>query len=399
MVEVRRSDYLGMLWSGKDANDVIKVVVGMRRAGKSTLLNQYIAMLIDSGVDRSSIFKLDFDTVRDQAITEKDMLNQWIIENIPDDRQTYVFLDEIQNVKDWEMSVAALQTMKLCDVYITGSNSKMLSSEISTKLSGRYIEIRVQPFSFKEYLEMHPSDDVDKRFMDYLTYGGLPVIDPDKDPRFIEGLLEGVFNTVLVKDVLERLKTDDVSKIVSISRFLYSNIGNLTSIDSVAKATGIGNSTVSRYIEEMQMAYLFHHAERYDIVGKKFLKTNGKYYASDLGLRTVSLGASKGRDFSRPLENVVYLELLRRGYKVSVGCFRSLEIDFIAKRLDTVEYYQVCQTLGSVETYEREVRPYKGIKDNYRKTILTMDRFGLGQDEGIEVRNVVDWLLDRVDNR
>jgi hypothetical protein len=393
MKSVKRSDYLHLLWSGKDDNDVIKVIVGMRRSGKSTLLDQYIEMLLESGVDRSSIFKLDFDTIEGQKIKDKDALNGWISDNVPQDRQIYVLLDEIQNVVDWEMSVAALQTMKLCDVYITGSNSKMLSSEISTKLSGRYIEIKVQPFSFREYLEMYPCEDVGKRFDEYLLYGGLPITDPDKDPAFIDGLLEGVYNTVLVKDILARLRTDDVSKITAITKFLYSNIGNLTSIDSIAKATGISNVTVSKYVDEMLKAYLFYYAERYDIVGKKILKTNGKYYASDLGLRSASLGASKGRDISKPLENVVYMELLRRGYKVSVGSFKDYEIDFTAKRSDTVEYFQVCETLKSQETLEREMRPYRGIKDNYTKTILTMDRTGLGQEDGIEVRNVIDWLL------
>ena len=393
MKGVKRTDYLHLLWSGKDDNDVIKVIVGMRRAGKSTLLDQYIEMLIESGVAESSIFKIDFDTIEGQKIRDKDALNQWISDSIPADKQTYVLLDEIQNVVDWEMSVAALQTMKLCDVYITGSNSKMLSSELSTKLSGRYIEIRVQPFSFKEYLEMYPCEDIDKRFDDYLTYGGLPITDPNKDPVFIDGLLEGVYNTILVKDILTRLRTDDVSKIVAITKFLNSNIGNLTSIDSIAKATGVSNVTVSKYVNEMEKAYLFYYAEKYDIIGKKILKTNGKYYTSDLGLRSASLGASKGIDVSKPLENVVYMELLRRGYKVSIGSFRDYVVDFTAKRSDTIEYYQVCETLKSPETLEKEIRPYKGIKDNYSKTILTMDKTGLGQEDGIEVKNVIDWLL------
>lgn len=233
-----------------------------------------------------------------------------------------MFLDEIQNVKDWEMSVSALRIMPNCDVYITVSNSRMLSSDLSTHISGRYVEVKVMPLSFSEYLELHPSDDVDGRFRDYLRYGALPIVDPDSDRMFTEALLEGIFNTVLVKDLLSRLKTDDVSKITSIAKLLYSNIGNTANIGNIATETGISNPTVSRYVEEMSKAFLFYYAEKYDIVEKRMLKTNGKFYASDLGMRNVVLGLGLTRDISRPLENVVFLELLRRGYDVRIGSYR-----------------------------------------------------------------------------
>lgn len=394
-MQVLRKDYLSLLEAGKDENTVVKVITGMRRSGKSTLMNQFIEKLKAAGVSDDRIFLINFEMAEYQYINDRTILNKWILDNIPKEGQCYVFLDEIQNVNDWEMSVSALQIMPNCDVYITGSNSKMLSSELSTHISGRYTEVKVLPLSFSEYLELYPSDDKDSRFSDYLRYGGLPVVNPDSDRTFIEGLLEGIFNTVLVKDVLYRLKTDDVSKITAIARFLYSNIGNITNIDNIATETGISNPTVSKYVEEMSKAFLFYYAEKYDIVGKKILKTNGKFYASDLGMRNVIIGLGLARDISKPLENVVFMELLRRGYEVRIGSYRDWEVDFTAIGPDGVEYYQICETMLSDDTYKRESRPFKAIKDNCPKTILTLDKFGLGSDDGIKIVNLVDWLLDK----
>lgn len=394
-MQVLRKDYLSLLEAGKDENTVVKVITGMRRSGKSTLMNQFIEKLKAAGVSDDRIFLINFEMAEYQYINDRTILNKWILDNIPKEGQCYVFLDEIQNVNEWEMSVSALQIMPNCDVYITGSNSKMLSSELSTHISGRYAEVKVLPLSFSEYLELYPSDDKDSRFSDYLRYGGLPVVNPDSDRTFIEGLLEGIFNTVLVKDVLYRLKTDDVSKITAIAKFLYSNIGNITNIDNIATETGISNPTVSKYVEEMSKAFLFYYAEKYDIVGKKILKTNGKFYASDLGMRNVIIGLGLARDISKPLENVVFMELLRRGYEVRIGSYRDWGVDFTAIGPDGVEYYQICETMLSDDTYKRESRPFKAIKDNCPKTILTLDKFGLGSDDGIKIVNLVDWLLDK----
>lgn len=394
-MQVLRKDYLSLLEAGKDENTVVKVITGMRRSGKSTLMNQFIEKLKAAGVSDDRIFLINFEMAEYQYINDRTILNKWILDNIPKEGQCYVFLDEIQNVNDWEMSVSALQIMPNCDVYITGSNSKMLSSELSTHISGRYTEVKVLPLSFSEYLELYPSDDKDSRFSDYLRYGGLPVVNPDSDRTFIEGLLEGIFNTVLVKDVLYRLKTDDVSKITAIAKFLYSNIGNITNIDNIATETGISNPTVSKYVEEMSKAFLFYYAEKYDIVGKKILKTNGKFYASDLGMRNVIIGLGLARDISKPLENVVFMELFRRGYEVRIGSYRDWEVDFTAIGPDGVEYYQICETMLSDDIYKRESRPFKAIKDNCPKTILTLDKFGLGSDDGIKIVNLVDWLLDK----
>lgn len=390
---IRRTQYLELLHAGKDATAVVKVVTGMRRCGKSTLLEQYMADLREGGVPADSIFALNFETAEGQQIADAAALNRLIAAKVPQDRPMYIFLDEIQNVKDWELSVAALGTMKNCDVYLTGSNSKLLSTELSTHLSGRFIEIRMLPLSFREYLELHPSDDRELRFREYLRFGALPETDPARGERFCDAYLEGTFNTVLVKDILGRLKIDDVTKVEAIARFLYSNIGNTTNTQHIAKGAGVSAATADRYIGQMEGALLFYHAEKYDVVGKKLLETNGKYYASDLGLRNSALKGASGTDLSRPLENLVYLELIRRGYTVRIGSYREYEVDFTALKADTTEYYQVTTTLQTAETRERELRPLNGLRDNFRKTVLTLDRFGLGSENGITVVNIIDWLL------
>jgi len=391
---IKRTQYLKLLHAGKDATNVVKVVTGMRRCGKSTLLEQYIEDLKTSNISEDCIFFMNFESIEGQEVQTSADLNRLIKEKIPGNKPMYIFLDEIQNVKEWERSVAALCTMKNCDVYITGSNSKLLSAELTTHISGRFVEIKMLPLSFKEYLDMHPSDDLDLRFHEYLRHGSLPEADPERGERFCDDYLEGTFNTVLVEDILTRLRTDDVSKIKSIARFLYSNIGNTTNIANIAKGAKVNAVTADKYVKKMEEAMLFYHAERYDIVGMALLETKGKYYASDLGMRNSALKGARGTDISRPLENVVFLELIRRGYTVRIGSYRSYEIDFTALRGDITEYYQVTMTMQSKDTKERELRPLKEIDDNFRKTILTMDRLGLGSEKGIEIVNICDWLLN-----
>ena len=393
MGAIRREQYLEELREGRSDKDVVKVVTGMRRCGKSTLLEQFKGDLLDSGVPEEDIIHLNLESFEGQGYTTYKELNEMLESRVPTDRDSYILLDEIQNVEGWEKSVAALCTIEMCDVYLTGSNSSMLSTELSTHISGRYIEIDMLPFSFKEYIQLHSGSDVNKLFSDYLRYGSLPEVDPAKGERFCQSYIEGVFNTVLVKDILSRVKTDDVRRITSIARFLYSNIGNTTNIAAISKGSGISPVTSDRYVTEMENALLFYHSERYDIVGKRLLQTNGKYYASDLGMRNVVLKGAKGTDVSRPLENVVFLELIRRGYTVRTGSYRDLEVDFTALKGGSTEYYQVTLTMMSEDTRTRELRPLEDIRDNYSKTILTLDRFGLGSENGIRIVNVIDWLL------
>jgi len=389
---VRRSGYLRQLHESKDATSVIKVITGMRRCGKSTLMEQFVEDLKSEGVDDDHIFHVNFESFEGYDIISSDELRSKL-RNLPRDGIVYILLDEIQDVDGWELIVSSLEEVKNYDIYLTGSNSDMLSTDLSTHLSGRYIEIEMLPLSFGEFLELHPGNRED-RFSQYLRYGGLPDTDPDRGERYSIGYLEGVFSTVLIKDVLSRLKTDDVNKIRSIARFLYSNIGNVTNIANIAEGTGLNQGTVNRYVEGMVSALLFHHAEKYDIVGKKLLSTNGKYYASDLGMRFMALQGSGTDDMSRPLENAVYLELIRRGYTVRTGSYRDREVDFTAIKGNEVGYYQVTMTMLPEDTREREFRSLETIRDNFPKTVLTMDRFNLGTFNGIVVRNVIDWLLD-----
>ena len=389
---VRRSGYLRQLHESKDATSVIKVITGMRRCGKSTLMEQFVEDLKSEGVDDDHIFHVNFESFEGYDIISSDELRSKL-RNLPRDGIVYILLDEIQDVDGWELIVSSLEEVKNYDIYLTGSNTDMLSTDLSTHLSGRYIEIEMLPLSFGEFLELHPGNRED-RFSQYLRYGGLPDTDPDRGERYSIGYLEGVFSTVLIKDVLSRLKTDDVNKIRSIARFLYSNIGNVTNIANIAEGTGLNQGTVNRYVEGMVSALLFHHAEKYDIVGKKLLSTNGKYYASDLGMRFMALRGSGTDDMSRSLENAVYLELIRRGYTVRTGSYRDREVDFTAIKGNEVRYYQVTMTMLPEDTREREFRSLETIRDNFPKTVLTMDRFNLGTFNGIVVRNVIDWLLD-----
>ena len=390
---IRRNDYMDRLYEGKDDNDVIKVITGMRRCGKSTLLEMYMDELIQLGVSENCIFHMNLESPEGQLITDSKDLNEWLMQ-IPRDIQTYLFLDEIQNVSNWEKSLAATGTMKLCDVYVTGSNSKLLSSELSTHISGRHVEIKMLPFSFKEYLIKHPSEDIEKCFEMFLRYGSLPAIDPSKGDRYCMDYLEGVFNTVLLKDVMERKELRGSRKLRNIARYLSSNIGNITNDSVISKQSCINPVTVDRYIEGLVESLLFHQVERYDIIGKRLLNSNVKYYVTDLGIRNAALAGAIGTDIGRQIENVVFLELLRRRYTVRVGSFRDSEIDFTATRDGITEYFQVTTTLMSQETKDREIKPFTAVHDNWRKTIITMDRLGLGSEDGVDIVNLYDWLLN-----
>ncbi len=385
-MKVLRERQLGLLESAKDKTDLVKVVTGMRRTGKSTLLKQFRDTL--DGDD--DIVFLDLDLL-DEDLDWKGLRDR-IRDSISGDGIHYVFIDEIQDVDGWERVVAELVARGDCDVYITGSSSKLLSSELATKISGRYVEVEVSPLSFKEYLAFYPGD-AEERFNDYLRYGSLPVIEPARGSELCESQLGDIFSTVLVKDVLAHSGGADVSKVVAIARYLFSNIGNVTNVDNISKDLRIGYPTVRKYVDGMVSAHLFEYCERYDIVGRRIMQSKGKYYATDVGMRRVMTGGAPTPDISRPLENIVYMELRRRYRHVRVGSYRDCEVDFTATDGDATEYFQVCQTIMSEDTRDREFRPYRRIGDNYRKTVLTLDRFGLGSYEGIEVVNVVDWLL------
>lgn len=381
-----------MLRSGRGLMDVVKVVTGMRRCGKSTLMEMYADELMASGVPYEDIVSINLESKEYMDLETSEQLSDAVFSRIGNSGIKYVFIDEVQNVIGWERVISALTVTRRCDIHITGSNSHMLSSELATHISGRYVEIELTPLSFREYMELHPGDRR-QRFNEYLRFGALPEVDPARGAEFCDAQLIGIYNTVLVKDILRRLERGDARTLDSIARYLYSNVGNLTNIDSIANTLNIGNSKVSRYVSMLCEAFLFYDAERYDIVGKKVLKTNGKFYASDLGIRNVALRGSGMADISRPLENLVFLELVRRGYTVRIGSFRDREVDFTASKDGRTEYYQVCQTMLSEDTRERELHSLEAIRDNHLKIVLTLDDYGLGSDEGIEIMNVIDWFM------
>lgn len=387
-MEIIREDYLAVLTSSKDMPSTVKVLTGMRRTGKTTVLNQFVGRLRSMDTDEENICHINLDLLFDEP--DINWLHEQIKPVLERKGMHYILIDEIQDVDGWERLVAMLVARGDCDIYITGSNSKMLSSELSTKLSGRYIEIEILPLSFKEYMELHPGEK-EKRLEDFLKFGGLPMIDPDRGESVCMYQSEGVFNTVVMKDIMSRI-SGSARRLNAICRFLYSNIGNVTNPDRISEALNIPKDDVYRFMNEIVSAHLFYHVDRYDIVGKKYLKSKGKYYATDLGMRYMLLNPGSLADLSKPLENAVYFELLRRGYKVSVGSYNDSEIDFTAMKGDKIIYYQVTQTMHAEKTKKRELTPLEEVPDNYRKIILTEDRIGLGSYDGIDVVNVIDWL-------
>lgn len=395
MEEIPRTQYLTELDGWKDTPDVVKVIIGVRRAGKSVVMDQYIRRLKGNGTDPKDILFVDFESSDYDGIADHRDLNAWIAERIPRDRRTYVFLDEVQRVNGWEQTVNSLMADYDADIYITGSNAYLLSSELSTYISGRYVEIKVYPLSFAEFLTGHPATpDADRnhRFQQYLRTGGMPLTDPDRGDRYNSMILEGIYNTVLVKDAATRMKIRDLSGLDSIARFLLDNTGNITNVDNIVKATKLAKKTVTKYIRALTEAFLFYKVDRYDVVGKKLMDSHEKYYPTDTGLARAVLDRGIS-DISKPLENIVFLELLRRGYRVRVGSFRDREVDFTAEKEGRTEYFQVCLTMLEDSTYQREVRSLKAIDDNYPKTVLSLDSVVRDLPDGLIHRNVVDWLL------
>jgi predicted AAA+ superfamily ATPase len=393
---VLRKGYIQKLDAGRDVTDVAKIITGIRRCGKSTLMMQYMEHLKSNGVDDSRIFYMNLEDEENINVTDHLQLQKIIKERVRKGVRTYVFLDEIQRVSGWEKNLNALMVSYDADVYVAGSNAHLLSSELATYIAGRYVEIKMLPLSFEEYLELRRSSGSEESvFEKYLMYGALPMIDPNEGRNFINDVLQGIFNTILVKDVLSRLELRNPGAFVSIVRFLYSTIGNQTNVHTISKHMGISPNTVKNYLAALEEAYLVYRADRYDVRGKRILSSNEKYYAADLGIRNAMIGWRGGPDKGRQLENVVYLELRRRGYDVMVGSFKDAEVDLTAFRGDKVEYYQVTKTMLEEITSKREIRSLKMVPDNYPKTILSLDRIMVDPGDGIKHINLLDWLLGR----
>lgn len=399
---IERKEYLKQLLSWKDQN-IIKVLTGIRRCGKSTILKLYQEYLLNNGIDPSQIISINFEELEYEDLQDYKKLYQYIKDRLVENKMMYIFLDEIQNVPSYEKVVDSLHVKENIDIYITGSNSYIFSGQLATYLSGRYIEIPVLPLSFKEVY--NPQTNKEEAFQKYMKTGGFPYIHQIQLlNEQIDMYLEGIYNTVIVKDIEERINrknsksVTDIALLKAISKYLSSVVGSPVSIRSItnyfkSNERTTSPNTISNYVEALCESYLYYPVEVMDVSGKEVLKSNKKYYIVDPGIRNYIL-PKQFYDLGFTIENIVYLELLRRRYNVNIGRNGRTEIDFIAKRNDVYTYIQVTASLVDENTFNREIRPLKQIKDNYEKIILTLDRYTLGNYEGIKVINIIDWLLE-----
>lgn len=395
---IKREEYLNKLIGFRD-KQLIKIVTGIRRCGKSTLLEMFREYLLKTGISSEQIISINFEDMEYSDLTNSKALYLYVSERLIANQKHYVFLDEIQNVSDFPKVVNSLFIKKNVDLYITGSNAYMLSGEIATLLSGRYVEIEMLPLSFKEYITfIGDSTDITRKYADYLQYSSFPyTVELDRDVDKIRDYLSGIYNTVILKDVVARRKVSDVMMLESVIRFIFDNIGNLLSTKKIADTMTsdgrkISTHTVESYISALKDSFIIYRAKRYDVKGKQYLKTNDKYYICDIGLRYFLLG-NKGIDIGHMLENVIYLELLRRGYEVYVGKVDNLEVDFVAIKQGMIEYYQVSATVRDKYTLERELKPLESINDHYPKCLLTLDDDPPADYNGIRRINAIDFLL------
>lgn len=396
---VERQIYLQRLIDFQD-KQVIKIVTGVRRSGKSTLLKLFAQHLRSIGIEENRIVELNFEDFDNIELCNPKNLHDYIKARMQPGKMIYLLLDEIQQVNQFQRVVDSFFAKGDVDIYLTGSNAKMLSSEIATLLSGRYVEIRILPLSFKEFHTYHGKDaDIIGQYNDYVRFGSFPyVLALDKNKALINDYLESLYNTILLKDVLRRNSFANAMMLESVVRFVYDNIGNMLSTKSIAdtmtsNGRKIDVKTVERYIQSVQESYFFYQAPRFDIKGKHLLKSLCKYYAVDTGMRQMLLG-DRSYDRGRMLENVVYFELLRRYGKVYVGKYGQLEVDFVVETQEGLQYYQVSETVTAPNTLERELRPLQSIKDSYPKLLLTLDYDNPVDYGGIQRRFVLDWLLD-----
>lgn len=405
---VERKEYLERLIQWKD-EQVIKVVTGIRRCGKSTLLLQYQEWLKASGVSDEQIVTINFEELEYEELQDYKKLYAYLKDRLCKGKMTYIFLDEIQKVSAFEKVVDSLYVKPQVDLYVTGSNAYMLSGDLATLLTGRYVEIKMLPLSFYEFLEITGSGQ-EQGLSEYMRDGGLPYVAVmDRTPEKVETYLEGIYNTVTVKDIEDRQvrkesdsdkrKINDILLLKTIARYLASIVGNPVSIRSItdyfiSNGRKISPNTVSDYVEALTESFIFYPAERFDIVGKQLLKANRKMYIVDLGLRNHIL-PRRQYDLGFSLENIAYFELLRRGYRVMIGKIGSTEVDFVAEKQGTYTYFQVTADMTAQETFEREMKPLRRIRDNYEKIVLTGDRLTLGNYDGIQVKYLPDWLLEK----
>jgi len=397
---ISRDEYLNKLIKFKD-KELIKVVTGIRRCGKSTLFDIYEIYLKENGIDDDHIIKINLEEVEYHNILNDYLkLYNYVMNKVKDNNKYYVFLDEVQKVNEFQKACDGLYIKKNIDLYITGSNSNLLSGELATLLSGRYVEIKMLPLSFIEFVSFYKDENnLERLYQKYISFGSFPYVINFETIDDVDIYIKGIYDSIIINDIINRKKIADISMLKSIVYFMLDNIGNITSTKKIAdtmisNGRNISVHTVENYIESLLESFTFYKASRYDIKGKQYLKTGDKYYVTDPGLRYILLGRKQG-DKGRILENVVYLELLRRGYEVYVGKVDDLEIDFVAINSKGIEYYQIAESVRDENTLERELKPLQMVKDNFPKYILTMDIDPETTYNGIIKQNVLDWLLKK----
>ena len=395
---IERTEYLEELKRWKD-KDLIKVITGIRRCGKSTLFQLFIDYLKSTGISNEQIISLNLEDA-DYNFEDYKQLYDYIKEKIDSKNQYYVFLDEVQNVPMFQKAVDSLYIKKNVDVYITGSNAYLLSGELATLLSGRYIEIKMLPLSFKEYVSAFDDNNYQQLFLNYMKNGGMPgnISIIKSNPNDLDKYLDGIFSTIVYKDIMARNNINDKMLLESVLKFIFDSIGSPISTKKISdtltsRGLSTSNHTVEKYITAFIESFLIYKAERFDVKGKNLLARDYKYYVVDQGLRSYLLGKKADSDMGHILENIVYLELLRRGYRVYVGKVDDLEVDFVAESRDGLKYFQVALTVRDEKVLQRELRSLQKTGDHYPKYLLTLDMDLESDYDGITKINVVDWLL------
>ena len=396
---IQRPEYLEALSRFRDKR-LIKVVTGIRRCGKSTLFELFQDHLRSGGVSDGQILSLNFEDGEYSGIETGGQLYGHVAARLLPGKKMYIFLDEVQRVDDFQRAVDALYVKKDCDVYITGSNAHLLSGELATLLSGRYVEIKMLPLSFKEYISALPDGgNIDRQYAEYVRHSAFPYALELARPKDKKLYLQSIFDTIVLKDIVARRRFPDIAMLQSVVRFMFDNIGNTCSTKSISDTmTSAGRKisvhTVESYLTALTDSFVLYRVGRYDVKGKQYLKTGDKYYAADVGLRYALLG-TKQADDGHILENVVYIELLRRGYEIYIGKVGSAEVDFIAIGDEGAEYYQVAYTVTDADgvALKRELAPLKAVSDHNPKYLLTMDHAPLTSHNGIKQMNALDWLM------
>ena len=395
---VKRDLYLSRISSLID-KDIIKIIVGVRRCGKSYMFNLIIEELLERGISKDNILLINFESAKYRNVSnprELDLLVRDLTKDI--DGKIYMFFDEIQNVDEWEKSINSFRVDYDCDIYLTGSNSKLLSGELATHLAGRYMEIKMYPFSFKEYLDYKKTPPNKKAFTDYLIYGGFPFLLSLESEIDKTEYLNDIFNSIFLKDIIERYNIRDAGLLTRIADFILDNTGKIVSSKSISdylrtkEKIKVSPKTIYNYLDYLTNACLLYKVQREDLKGKKILSINEKYYCVDQGFNQVRIGRNQVNN-SRIMENIVYFELLRRGYEVTIGCVGNYESGFVCKKMGEKIYVQLTRELTNEDVIEREFRPLLMVKDNYPKYVISTDEFDMSRD-GIKHRNILDFLLD-----